>query len=113
MADNANLAVAHRIMKTSGKSAYTSEILYHFVGRKEPGNHEQNYSTLRKILSAGCISYHPHMDLDGWGDTAVLFDWNKSLLSQDLIVPTVTCFADIPFNLDSAVKICWYKTGEE
>jgi len=85
-------------MQADYKNTYTSEILYHFVGREEPINHEQNYCTLLKVLSSGRISYRPYENLDGWGEVAVRFDWSKSLFNQDLIVPTVTCFADIPFE---------------
>ncbi len=81
----------------SNTSGYTSEILYHFVGRTNPSDHEQNYVILRKILAAGCISYPPHSDTDGVGEIGFILDLNKSLFTQDLIVPTVTCYCEIPY----------------
>jgi hypothetical protein len=79
------------------KSRYTSDIFYHFVGRKHPTYHKQNYDDLHTILSSGRVSYWPHNE-PGWGKTEFVINWDKSLLSQDLIVPTVTCYADIPFD---------------
>jgi len=80
------------------QSRYTSDILYHFVGRNHPTDHDQNCHDLHTILSEGCVSYRPHTDPEGWGKTGYVINWEKSLFSQDLIVPTVTCYAEIPFD---------------
>lgn len=73
---------------------YTSDHLYHFVGWRTPQDDEENWKTLSLILDASCISHPPHDA--GFGTTAYTIDLSKSLFSEDLIVPTVTCFADIP-----------------
>jgi abortive phage resistance protein AbiGi (putative antitoxin) len=83
----------------SNINGYTSEILYHFVGRANPLDHEQNYIVLSKILAAGCISYSPHSDTEGVGDIGFTLDLDRSLFSQDLIEPTVTCYCEIPYKL--------------
>jgi len=84
----------------TGKSGCTSNVLYHFVGRKCPTGHDKNYCNLRKILTQGCVSYWPHSNPEGWGETKYTINWKTNLFSQDqdLIVPTVTCYAEIPFN---------------
>lgn len=81
---------------------YFSDELFHFVGLRDPQNDERNYSILKKILSEGCIT-HPGPDAltnAGWGVTSVAVDWSKTLVStsQELIVPTVICLADIPLE---------------
>ncbi|WP_243393691.1 abortive infection system antitoxin AbiGi family protein [Solimonas fluminis] len=51
---------------------------------------------LSKVLRTGCISHPPH---DGTaGRIGYTVTWNKHLEDETLIVPTVTCFADIPKN---------------
>lgn len=82
----------------SNPSGYTSEILYHFVGRTNPLDHEQNYSILHKVLTAGCVSYPPHSDTNGVGELGFILDLDKSFFTQDLIVPTVTCYCEIPYK---------------
>lgn len=77
-------------------SPYTSKELFHFVGHNDPNDHERNFEVLKKILSAGCVSYDPPNN--DWGDVSCKVDWDKSLINEDLIVPTVTCYADIPHN---------------
>ncbi len=78
-------------------SGYTSEIFYHFFGRRDPANHEKNYCTLLKVLDGRRVSYPPQTAA-GWGDARYQINWNTNLLSQELIVPTVTCFCDVPFD---------------
>ena len=78
-------------------NGYTSDILYHFVGRNRASDHNENYRTLCKILDTHRVSYPPHDD-ESCRSTSFIVNWGKSLLSQDLIVPNVTCFCDIPFQ---------------
>ena len=73
---------------------YVSDELFHFVGRANSRDDEQNYALLIRVLKAGCISHPPHEV--GWGQTAVTADLTKSLLSGELFVPQVTCYCDIP-----------------
>jgi hypothetical protein len=75
---------------------YTSDELFHFVGWRNPGDSKKNYETLYKILKNKCISHWPH--LNNWGETRILIDWEADLLRGELVVPTVTCYADIPFE---------------
>lgn len=80
---------------------YTSDELFHFVGHSSPTDDEWNYQTLVKILRVGCVSHPPHKIEPDWGSVTVKTNWGGSLQYGDhkdngLIVPTVTCFADIP-----------------
>ena len=73
---------------------YTSDQLFHFVGYKRPNENAENFNTLCKVLSDCCVSHEPHGNLPG--TFRYTLDIGKSLLNEELIVPTVTCFADIP-----------------
>jgi hypothetical protein len=76
------------------KSTYTSDELFHFVGRRAPGDHEANYKTLLKVLRSGCVSHPPHGE--DWGIVSTKLDLTRRLISGELVVSTVTCFCDIP-----------------
>lgn len=85
---------------------YTSEELFHFVGHVSPGDNDRNYEVLKKVLKSRCISHPPH---DGsWGETSHKIQWNHSLESEKLIIPTVTCYADIPYKSLSVVHMSKY-----
>jgi hypothetical protein len=73
---------------------YVSDELFHFVGRKSPTDNEANYQVLKKVLSNGYVSHPPHTPGDGTHGFTI--DWSKDLLSEDLFIPTVVCFCDIP-----------------
>jgi len=73
---------------------YTSQEFFHFVGRSDPAADCVNYETLKKVLTIGCISHKPHED--SWGQVGYTINWQRSVLDEELIVPTVTCYADIP-----------------
>ncbi len=75
---------------------YVSDELFHLVGRRDPANNEQNYQTLLKVIDASHISHPPHTK-DGSLNRNVI-NTDKELLSEELIVPTITCFCDIPFE---------------
>jgi len=75
---------------------YLSPELFHFVGSKSPLEHERNYSVLKTILSSGCVSHPPHET--GWGKVSYALDLDKRLAREELLVPTVTCYCDIPFE---------------
>lgn len=75
---------------------YTSKELFHFVGHNHPLDDASNFRILKKILSDACVSYPP-FDAD-WGAVSYTINWEESLLSENLIVPTVTCYADIPWD---------------
>ncbi|MFB4202628.1 hypothetical protein KBTX_01671 [wastewater metagenome] len=75
---------------------YASDELFHFVGHSSPQDDEENYRRLGLVLRSGCISHPPH---DGsWGQTGYTATWDNRLETEELIVPTVTCYADIPFD---------------
>lgn len=73
---------------------YVSREFFHFMGRKTLHDKEATYQTLLTILEQGCISHPPHDN--SWGTVGYQIDRNKSLLSEELIVPMITCYCDIP-----------------
>jgi hypothetical protein len=75
---------------------YTSDVLYHFVGLRNPFDHDKNFSTLTKILRDGHVSHWPH-DIHSVGIRTTI-DWNAEIEKGELIVPTVTCYCDIPYE---------------
>lgn len=78
------------------RPAYISPELYHFVGGHSPGDHEQNFEVLKIVLSSGCISHSPHEV--GWGSISYTLDFDKRLAAEEMLVPTVTCYCDIPYD---------------
>jgi Putative abortive phage resistance protein AbiGi, antitoxin len=74
---------------------YISNELFHFLGRASPEDHENNYSVLKTVLSTGCISHPPHEV--NWGTVSYSLDLEKRLALEQMLVPTVTCYCDIPF----------------
>lgn len=77
-------------------SAYTSSALFHFVGYTCPDDHAANFEVLSKVLRAECVSHPPHEN--DWGKVSHAIYWERSLIEEELIVPTVTCYADIPLD---------------
>lgn len=77
-------------------NGYISGELFHFVGYSSPKDDEKNYETLCKVLNASCISYPPHDQ--SCGKIGYRTEWDQKLNTEKLIVPNVTCFADIPFH---------------
>lgn len=75
---------------------YISDELFHLVGRGHPTDHEANYETLLQILDSAGVSHPPH-DRD-WGAHRITINWDRNIFSEELIVPTVTCFCDIPYD---------------
>jgi Putative abortive phage resistance protein AbiGi, antitoxin len=75
-------------------SGYTSDELSHFVGFRHPLDHEENYKLLLTVLASGWVSHPPHEA--GWGTVSYTLNPDQSLLSEKLVVPTVTYFCDIP-----------------
>ena len=88
-------------------SPYTSTELFHFVGRRDPSDDESNYQTLLKVLDSSCVSHPPHDP--NMGHHQVAFNWDRSIFSEELIIPSITCFCDIPF---SALEIHTKKYGQ-
>ena len=77
-------------------TAFLSHELFHFVGHANPNDHERNFSLLRLVLESGCISHPPHTQ--DWGAVSYTIDLTKRLHFEELLVPTVTCFCDIPLQ---------------
>lgn len=75
-------------------TSYTSDELYHFVGRRAAHDHAANVEKVRQILRTRCISHWPHEP--GWGKVTIAFDPSKTLESGELVVPNMVCFCDIP-----------------
>lgn len=73
---------------------YTSLELFHFVGWRHPEDDERNFHVLAKILAAGSVSAPPHRE--DYGHIEYEINMDHSLLNEELIVPSMTCFADIP-----------------
>lgn len=77
-------------------SKYASDELFHFVGHSSPEDDNANYEKLALVLKGSCISHPPH---DGsWGETGYTTTWDNRLETEELIIPSVTCYADIPFD---------------
>lgn len=75
-------------------TACISDELFHFVGRANPNDHDANFELLCHVLDGGTISHSPH---DGsWGSTSCDVDPSGFIHAETLIVPTVTCYCDIP-----------------
>lgn len=58
-------------------------------------NHERNYEILGAVLRSRQISHPPHAKHI---EISYKINWDGSLRSEDLIVPRVTCFCDIPYD---------------
>lgn len=75
---------------------YASDELFHFVGHSSPSDNNANYGKLREVIESNCISHYPH---DGsLGKVGHTTTWDNRLETEQLIVPSVTCYADIPFE---------------
>jgi hypothetical protein len=59
-------------------------------------DHEANYQTILKILDSACVSHPPHNP--HFYAHQIAFNWDKSIFSEELIVPSITCFCDIPYE---------------
>lgn len=82
---------------------YISNELFHLVGRRQPTDDEANYQILLKVLDSSCVSHPPH-NQDSYSHR-IAFNWDKSIFSEELVVPGVTCFGDIPYaNLHIHMK---------
>lgn len=75
---------------------YISPELFHFFGSPAPLDHERNYALLKTVLSTGCISHPPHEV--GWGTIGYSLDISGSLAREDMLIPSVTCYCDIPYE---------------
>lgn len=73
---------------------YISDELFHFVGNGRPGNDDDNFQTLLKIVTSRCISTNPPEI--GWGQQKVTVERGKSLLNEGLVYSDITCYCDIP-----------------
>lgn len=76
---------------------YISDELFHFFGRPTPTDHERNYQVLKAVLASGCISHPPHEV--GHGKVSYQLDMDRRLAREEMLVPTVTCYCDIPYEL--------------
>ena len=73
---------------------YVSKELSHFLGRSLPDD-EARYSLLVKVLQEGWLTHPPHNpNVSG----SVKIDTSASLSNNDMYVPEVVCFCDIPVD---------------
>lgn len=77
-------------------AAYTSDVLYHFVGRGTISDDDATFDILLKVLNGMCISHPPHKI--GWGETSISINPDFSIIEDKLVVPNMTCFCDIPLS---------------
>ncbi len=75
---------------------YVSDELFHLVGFKHPDKHDANYKILKDIFASGWISYWPHAK--DWGEHRIEINWDADMAKGEFLVPTITCFADIPYE---------------
>jgi hypothetical protein len=72
----------------------------------EGQDHKANFEILKKVLQTKCVTYSPS-DLS-WGPVRHEVNWDRSVLEEELVVPTITCYADIPKD---ALKVHMKKYG--
>ena len=77
-------------------NAYTSEVLYHLVGHRRPGDDASNLATLRAILTSMEIRTNRVGNCSG-GKTLSI-DPKGGCVDGEPISQTVACFCDIPFE---------------
>lgn len=75
----------------SCEQQYASNILYHFVGSKDPDDHEANFATLCKILQSMRVGNHAV-------PCRIEIDYNRRMDKGELLVQSVVCFCDIPLT---------------
>lgn len=75
---------------------YVSDCLYHFVGNRSPKDDDRNFDVLCKVLESRCVSHAPP-DVSG-RLRRITVNWDQILSTEELVVPEVTCYADIPFE---------------
>lgn len=77
-------------------TAYTSHVLYHLVGSKSPACHEQNFDTLRAILTS--MEIRTNTVAGHSGGITFRIDPERGCVNGEPIAQTVVCFCDIPFR---------------
>lgn len=73
---------------------YTSEYLYHFTGFEHPEDVCANYDKLSKIIRSGQVRYWGYDPKSTGIDYSI--DWSVDVANGELILRSVTCYADIP-----------------
>lgn len=73
---------------------YVSKELVHFVGRKDPENHERNYNTLISIIKDKKLIYPERQALQ----PGIIVDSSKQFSGNELYNPDCVCFCDIPVS---------------
>jgi hypothetical protein len=77
-------------------NSYTSEILYHLVGRRDPLDDDTNLATLRAILTS--MEIRTNQVGEHSGGKTLCIDPERGCVDGEPIAQTVTCFCDIPFE---------------
>ncbi|WP_162932588.1 abortive infection system antitoxin AbiGi family protein [Solimonas sp. K1W22B-7] len=84
------------------KQSYISRNLSHFVGFRNPLDHQGNFETLCAILASRTVAYSRET-AGVQGGVQFSVHGGGCLSREDFIVPSVTCYADIPFEELSVV----------
>ncbi|WP_178123542.1 abortive infection system antitoxin AbiGi family protein [Pseudomonas sp. JG-B] len=79
-----------------GNAPYTSDALYHFVGRGSLGDDEKTFRILLNVLEGRCVSHPPHQV--GWGVESLTISPEFSIIGDKLVAPNIVCFCDIPLQ---------------
>lgn len=77
-------------------SNYTSDALYHFVGRGTLNDDERTFGILLNVLETMCVSHPPHKV--GWGELTLEISPEASIIGDSLVAPRIVCFCDIPLD---------------
>lgn len=77
-------------------SPYTSDALYHFVGRGSLDDDERTFEILLSVLQGMCVSHPPHQV--GWGEQTLTISPELSIIGDKLVAPNIVCFCDIPLE---------------
>lgn len=80
----------------SMSNSYTSEILYHMVGHRDPLDDDTNFATLRAILIS--MEIRTNQVGDHRGGMTLCVDPYRGCIDGEPIAQTVTCYCDIPFE---------------
>ena len=68
---------------------------FHLCGRASPADDDRNFSTLQLILGGRCV--RRSNAVPGDDRTSLRVDFTKRLADGEMVVPSVACYADIPF----------------
>jgi hypothetical protein len=77
-------------------SEFLSDEFFHLVGWRHPTDDERNLNILKSILQEECVKYPGCVP--GQSATSITVFPNRRLSSGEMVVPTCTCYCDIPIG---------------